>query len=374
MDYRIRAHDRGFRIYGPGLAYDWKHLKGFIAMSNASTTRRGFLSKAALAAALCIDAKDAFAATETVREGLQIGAMGALRTTLPTVAATNDISYDVRDFRDSTSVLLALEQSELDIGNITIQHLIRAATEGIPVVWVAGWGGGYNVLVARKNLGVKADDSDALKSYVATRKAEGKPVAFGVPTGSLQHAQLLIYLQGLGINADKDIVVVNIPFPNHPRALEAAEVDLAMTLSSFGAITIQNGDGYLFKHLYGSGLGKQEVGFAVPRKLIKDKPDLVQRIVTSHVQAMDMFIGRPEQQIMYEQKYSRLSLPIITMQERDFLHYNYRTNVADVKAMARDLNQICWAPKDLSGKMDDFIDMSFLQKATGQSIAELSTW
>src|SRR5690349_5318186 len=56
-------------------------------------------------------------AAETVRDGLQIGAMGALRSSLPEAAKKYDLAYDVKDFRDSTAVLLALEQGELDIGN-----------------------------------------------------------------------------------------------------------------------------------------------------------------------------------------------------------------------------------------------------------------
>src|SRR5436305_2110706 len=83
-------------------------------------------------------------AADTVRHGIQIGGLGALRTTLPDAAKKYDITYDVKDFRDSTSVLLAVEQGELDVGNSTIQHLIRAISEGIPVKWVCGWGGGYN--------------------------------------------------------------------------------------------------------------------------------------------------------------------------------------------------------------------------------------
>src|SRR5437879_3994526 len=79
-------------------------------------------------------------AADVARHGIQIGGLGALRTTLPDVAKKYDILYDVKDFRDSTSVLLALEQGELDVGNSTILHLIRAITEGIPVSWICGWG------------------------------------------------------------------------------------------------------------------------------------------------------------------------------------------------------------------------------------------
>jgi NitT/TauT family transport system substrate-binding protein len=313
-------------------------------------------------------------AADTVREGLQIGAMGALRTTLPEANKKQDLVFDAKDFRDSTAVLLAIEQGELETGNTTTQHLIRAISENIPVKWVCGWGGGYNVLVSRKGLDLKPTDGASLKSLAASRKSSGKPLTIGTPTGSMQHAKLAVYLKSVGIDPDKDVQVVNIPFPNHPRALEAAEVDLAMTLSAFGAIAIEKGDAALFLHMFGGNFGKQEVGFIVTDKLIKDKPAFLQRIVNAHVEAMKTFMGQPDKQIEFEKKYSRLPDPVIAMQEREFLKYNFRTNVADIKTMARELHDLGWVKEDFSAKVDSFVDLSFVAKASGLSPAELSTW
>lgn len=346
-------------------------------MTEGNITRRIFgKALGATAAGIALPAlltRQAYAA-ETFRDGLQMGAMGGLRTTLPAASNKYDLAFDAKDFRDSTSVLLAIEQGELDIGNTTTQHLIRAISENIPVRWVCGWGGGYNVLVSRKGLDLKQNDAAALKSLVASRKQSGKPVIIGVPTGSLQHAKLSIYLKSIEIDPDKDVQVANIPFPNHPRALEAAEVDLAMTLSAFGAIAIDKGDAVLFLHLFGANFGKQEVGFIVTEKLIKEKPALVQRIVNANVDAINSFMGQPDKQIEFERKYSRLPEPVIAMQERDFLRYNFRTNVDDIRTMARELYQLGWVKEDFSPKVDSFVDLSFVAKASGLPPTELSTW
>jgi NitT/TauT family transport system substrate-binding protein len=344
-------------------------------MTEYCITRRdfGIMLSAAVGALPTMLAGQARAA-DTFREGLQIGAMGALRTTLPAADKKYDLTFDPKDFRDSTSVLLAIEQGELEIGNTTTQHLIRAISENIPVRWVCGWAGGYNVLVSRKGLELKPNDAGALKSEAASRKQAGKPLMIGVPTGSMQHAKLAIYLKSVGIDPDKDVHIANIPFPNHPRALEAAEVDLAMTLSAFGAIAIEKGDAALFLHLFGGSFGKQEVGFIVTEKLVKEKPALVQRIVNAHVDAMKTFMGQPDKQIEFERKYSRLPDPVIAMQERDFLQYSFRTNVADIRTMARELHQLGWVKEDFGPKVDSFIDLSFVAKASGLSPAELSTW
>jgi NitT/TauT family transport system substrate-binding protein len=346
-------------------------------MKEGNITRRGFgqaLSASGAAAALPTVLLRQAQAADTFREGLQIGAMGALRTTLPSMDKKYDLTFDAKDFRDSTAVLLAIEQGELEIGNTTTQHLIRAISEGIPVRWVCGWAGGYNVLVSRKGLNLKPNDSAALKSEAASRKQSGKPLLFGVPTGSLQHAKLAIYLKSIGIDPDKDVQIANIPFPNHPRALEAGEVDLAMTLSAFGAISINKGDALLFLHLFGGNFGKQEVGFIVTEKLIKEKPALVQRIVNAHVDSIKSFMGQPNKQIEFERRYSRLPDPVIVMQEREFLHYNFRTNVTDIKTMARELRELGWVKEDFGAKVDGFVDFTFVANASGLSPAELSTW
>jgi NitT/TauT family transport system substrate-binding protein len=313
-------------------------------------------------------------AADVVRHGIQIGGLGALRTTLPDAAKKYDILYDVKDFRDSTSVLLALEQGELDVGNSTILHLIRAISEGIPVSWVCGWGGGYNALVARKGLDLRPDDSAALKALILSRKAANNPLSIAAPSGSINHEKTAMYVKSLGLDPEKDVKFANVPYPNHPRALEAGEVDMAIAIPIFAAIAITKGDAFLYKHLFGGPFGKQEIGFIVPQKLVRDKPDLVQRIVSSHVEAMNLFIDKPDKQIEYEKKYSRLPDPVVGMQEREFLKYNYRTDVSAIKLMARELLELGWVKQDVSGKVDAYVDPSFLAKATGLSQAELSNW
>jgi len=308
-----------------------------------------------------------------VREGLQIGALGALRSALPEVAARNGLTYEFKDFNDSTAALRAIEQGELDIVNTTTQHLVRAITEGIDVVWVAGWGGGYNVLVARKGLEVPANNAAALKALVDKRKGSN-PVSIAVPTGSLQHAKLLGYLKVAKIDPDKDVKIVNIGFPNHSRALEAGEVDLAMTLAGFGSLAMEKGGATLIQHLYDGPFGKQEIGFIVRRKLIESNPQLVQRIVNSHVDAMKLFVGNMDKQIEYEKKYSRFPATVVDSTERQFLRYDWRTNVRDLKLMAKEMNGLGWSKDDVSPKIDQAIDLSFLIKATGQSANALSQW
>ncbi len=127
------------------------------------------------------------ASAEVVRHGVQLGALGALRTTLVEVGKKYNIQYELKDFRSSTSAMKALDQGELHIANTTAQHLARAIEQNIKVVWVAGWGGGYNVLIAGKGFAAGTTDA-SVKAAIMKRKAAGKPIKIGVPTGSMQDA------------------------------------------------------------------------------------------------------------------------------------------------------------------------------------------
>src|SRR5215470_18415795 len=145
-------------------------------MTAPRTTRRRFCISSLSLAALGGLASTPARGDVTIRHGIQIGALGALRTTLPDVEKRYDLKYDIKDFRDSTAALLALDQGELDIANTTSQHLVRAISEGIDVVWIAGWGGGYNVLVAGKGFTTPTATNAQLKDAILARKRQGKPI------------------------------------------------------------------------------------------------------------------------------------------------------------------------------------------------------
>ncbi len=330
------------------------------------------LSAAALAVAPMV--AGVAVAQDTVRHGIQRGALASLRVAMADVEAKHKLKYEYKEFNDSTAALLALEQGEVDVANTTLQHLVRAMDEGIPVVWVAGWGGGYNVIIAGPALGLKSGDWKGLAELAKKRNGEGKPLKIGVPTGSMQHLKLTVALKAAGLNPDKDVSVVNVPFPNHPRAIEGGEVDMAMTLAVFGALSINSGKGALFDHVFGKDAGKQEIGFIVRRDAIEKRRDYVQRIVASHHEAMKGFVDDVPKQIQLELKFLKLPEPVIAMVQRDFLRLSYRTNMSDIALMAKQMHGVGWAKKDQSGEVAKFLDLSFLEKASGEKAADLNKW
>jgi NitT/TauT family transport system substrate-binding protein len=313
-------------------------------------------------------------AADRVREGLQIGGLGSLRVTLPATEAKYNLKYEIDEFSDSSAALLALDGGSIDIANTTSEHLVRAIDEGMDVVMVVGWGGGYNVLVASKKLPLKQDDWAGFKALAKQRAAAKNPLKIAVPTGSLQHLKLVYKLRAEGLNPDRDVDLINIPFADQPRALSDGEADMAMTLAVFGALAINNQSANLFSQLVGGDSGKQEIGFIVRGKDIRERPDYIQRIVDSHVDAMNTFLGNVDKQVQLEQQYSKLPKAVLDMQQRDFLKLDDRINVADIKKIAHQMYEQGWTKKDRSAEVDKYVDFSFLEKATGKNQAELSTW
>jgi ABC-type nitrate/sulfonate/bicarbonate transport system substrate-binding protein len=139
-------------------------------------------------------------------------------------------------------------------------------------------------------------------------------------------------------------------------------------------LAIEKSGAKLIKHLYAGPYGKQEIGFIVQRSLVERNPSLIQRIVASHVEAMNQFVGNMDAQVTFERKYSRFPPSVVEAAERKFLRYDYRTNVADLKSMAKELNALGWMKDDLSSRVDTMVDLTFLSKATGKSVDDLSKW
>ena len=324
----------------------------------------------ALAAVVAMGAGPA-AAQDVVRHGLQRGALGALKVTLPMVQDKYKLKYEIKTFNDSTTVILALEQKELEIGNLTAQHVVRAIDEGMNLSVVIGWGGGYNVLFGGKDMTLAKDDFAAFKKLVAERKAAGNKVKIGVPTGSQQHLKLTYLLKQHGIDGAKDLDVVNVPFPNHVRSVDGKEVDMAMTIAPFAALAVKNTGAKVFHHVYGKDAGQWEIGQAVRRDLIRERPEFVQRIVSSHAEAMKMFVSDVAKQIEYETKDGSFPPPVVEMIQKEFLRETIKVTIADIKLTAKQMYEVGWAKKDHSDEVEKYVDLSFLAKATGMSEAEL---
>jgi NitT/TauT family transport system substrate-binding protein len=309
-----------------------------------------------------------------LRFGVQRGAIGAIKSALADVEGKYGLKYDQKTFNDATAVILAMAQKELDLGNVTAQHVVRAIDQGIELTVVSGWGGGENVMVTNPDINLKKDDIEGFKALVASRKAANNKLKIGTPTGSQQHLKLIYFLKQQKIDSEKDVEVVNISYPDHARALDGRQVDMVMTLAGFASLAIVTGVGKLFYHVYGQNYGQWEIGFAVRRDLVQDKPELVQKIVDSLAGAMKTFMDDMPKRLELEKRQSGFPPAVIEMEQRDFVKLSYKVAIDDIKRAAREMAEVGWVKRDLSSEVEKYVDLRFLEKATGLSKAQLSVF
>lgn len=307
---------------------------------------------------------------DVVRFGLQIGAVGPLRMTIVEEGKKQGLDIQIKDFRDATAVMLAIESGELDIGNVTNQHVIRAATEGIDIVVVAGWGGGSNALIANEAVPVGENDWAGFRKFVATRKQAGEPVKIGVGTGSMQHLKLLVALKEHGID-QKDVNIVNVPFPVHPRAIDGKQVDMVMSIAIFGCFNLVKKTGKLVYHAAPKQGTVQEISFAVKGVATRERTEYVQRIVNAIVASMKTFEGNVDRQIDLHTKYLKVPRPLIDCYWRQFMRPTFKIDMQELGLLAKQMHEHKWSKDDQTRKLGKYIDFRFLEKATGLTQEQL---
>lgn len=84
----------------------------------------------------------------------------------------------------------------------------------------------------------------ALKAVAARRKAEGRPLRFGVVHRYSSHSFMLRYwLAECGVHPDRDVEVVTVPPPFCADALEAGEVDGICVGEPWNSVAVERGAG-----------------------------------------------------------------------------------------------------------------------------------
>jgi NitT/TauT family transport system substrate-binding protein len=344
-------------------------------------SRRNWLKLAAAAGSTplvaglsAVSAQGQTGGSTDLRIGVQRGAIGAMKVGLAEVQSTYGLRYDQRTFNDATAVILAMAQKELDLGNVTAQHVVRAIDQGIELSVVVGFGGGFNVMLTNPDISLAKNDVAGFTDLAHKRLAQGNRLKIGVPTGSQQHLKLITFLKNQKMDPDKDVDIVNVTFPEHVRALDGRQVDVVLTLSSFAALAIDKGAGKLFQHIYGPGYGRWELGFAVRNDLIRDKPEVVQKSVNSFVGAMKVFSTDMPKRIAYEQRESSFPPGAVALEQREFVQLTSHIVVDDIKRTAKEMAEAGWTKRDLSDQVEKYVNFSFLTKTTGQSEAQLRTF
>ena len=309
----------------------------------------------------------------TITAGWQVKWGGQLVANYPEVERRFDVKFKVVTFPHTVAAMQALTSGNIDVTHLTTQHFVRAIDEKVNLYLVCGLCAGLIEFDAHKDVPLAYGDWAGLKQYAAKRQADGKPFTIGVPTGSYQHLMVNWQLARHGIDPAKDVKVLNINFPEHPRIMELGQVDMVSTISVFGASIVAGGHGKVFYYPYDAPSGIQNVSFAFRKETLEKNPQLVDVFVQSHISLLKRIMDSPDQLIADQEKYSGLPRRIL---EHDLKNtgFSFHIRVADIKGMATMMHEVGWTKQNRVAEVDRFIEWRYLTKATGMSEAQLRTW
>lgn len=298
--------------------------------------------------------------------------LGNLVTLYDEVGAKHGVKFEVSLFPDGAALLLALARGDILLAAPTKVQLVQAVDRGDDLAMVCGYAGGYVTFLTRKDSTATPGD---WKSLAAARRGgdAARRLRIGVPTASLQFVSTHERLKAAGLDAEKDVELVNVPFNEHVNALVAGQIDVAGALALFAAQGIVEDKVKLFEHAKNTSLGHFEVGFLTSRRLAKERPDDVQDVVSAHYEAMQNIMSDPTRGLAREVTYSGFTEPVVR-KSYEFLTFDHRVDLAAVRATAKAMWDLKLTKQDLSGKVDEFVDLSFLAKAAGKPVADVGRW
>ena len=291
------------------------------------------------------------------------------------VGPKHGVKFEVSLFPDGAALLAALSTGDILLAAPTKVQLVQAMARSVDLAMVIGYAGGYITFITRKDS--QATPGDWKTIGRGAPPSRGGDVArrprIGVPTASLQYVSTLERLKAAGLDAERDVEIVNVPFNEHVNALDAGQIDLAGALSLFAGQGLVQDKVKLFEHAKSTPIGHFDVGFITTRKLAKERPDDVQDIVSAHYEAMQNIANDPTRGLAREVKYSELPEAVVK-KSYEFLTFDHRVDVAAIRATERVMRDLKLHTADLSGKVDEYVDLSFLAKAAGKTVADVGKW
>ncbi len=183
---------------------------------------------------------------------------------------------EVLPFTNPGDQKTALLAGELDMTGTTMVTAITAAEKGEPIRIVAGLCNKCSALVVKGFRHKKPED------------LKGKHIAY-VP-GTMHHALLLEVLKRAGLDADKDVELLQIDFFDMGQALREGSIDAFLSGEPYPSEALLDGYGEILEYPYfDDSIGTINAAMIVREETIREEPGKVQALVNAHVKAPGPF-------------------------------------------------------------------------------------
>jgi sulfonate transport system substrate-binding protein len=175
---------------------------------------------------------------------------------------------------------VAAGYAQVSYAGLTASILLRA--RGKNVVVVASTNEKGRALVTRPDIG-------------SVKDLKGKKI--GVTFGSIEQMTLIATLRDNGLDASKDVALVNMPATDQPLALNGGSIDAYMGFEPWAVFGVKKFGAKVLAYPYGTELGAIDSGIEMDESFIKDNPDLAKAIVKAHVSAVKYYRANPAEVI-----------------------------------------------------------------------------
>jgi len=283
--------------------------------------------------------------------------------------------------------LVALQKGDAVAANCLIGYsqFCLALAQGIDVTLIAGAALGLNaILISPKALpkGLIDEKNKAYSGPEPWKHLAGKTV--GMARGSQAEFLLRAYMKSHGMDLTKDAKFVDLKTnADQALALQQGSIDVAVLVEPSATQSRIAGHGVLLSYPYDAGqFAKLNSGLLVRTDALKQYPDELQRLVNSHVKAIQFYQNDRTALVNDTAKVTLFDLPTMThlLNPQSLgldpkywvnLEFDLRLPKSAIELYAKNLFDSGGLPKDVSGQVGAQIDYTMLSNATKLSRSEL---
>jgi len=194
-----------------------------------------------------------------------------------------DAKIDIYTFTNPADQKAAVLAKSLDMAGTTIAHAIHSASQGQPIVVVAG-------LCNKASALVVSQKSDIYQ----IKDLRSKRIAY-VP-GTMHEILLRDTLVKNGLSPELDVELIRIDFFDMGTALANGDIDAFLSGEPFPTLAIHKGYGRLLAYpYYDVSLGSINAGMIVHRDTIKNNPEEVLELVRLQAMATEYLSTRRQE-------------------------------------------------------------------------------
>lgn len=288
-------------------------------------------------------------------------------THLADIAAHVDpakVKIELKEFKTSNEVLVALTAGSVDVGDIGYNHLASALERGQKnLEFVAGLSSKGSALIQRKDAGITSWES------LRGRKIGGS-------RGSTQYTQLVTGLKAHGMDVNNDVQFVNLNSSTDMNvALRNGDVDAVMQWEPGASNAIA--DGYaepvpqIAANLYEQTF-QVSSGLAARSDFVKDEPAATQAVVDGFYKSYQKITTDHAYWIDTFGKLVQTPKPVLEAASKN-AQPEFAMDQEDIARMMKALAESGSTKKDMFEELKPQLNYAFIEKASGKPAQELGS-